>query len=69
MTGCGDCFNAPSIAGHDVAINKLAIGLEFAVTTGIKTRRFVEMELSRRAMRPFTVGWRARRGFDARCGG
>jgi predicted acyltransferase (DUF342 family) len=69
MTGRGDCFEAPSIAGHYVAINKLEIGMEVAVTTGIKARCFIEVELARGTMRPLTVGWRARRGFDGRCCG
>src|SRR5215831_9424454 len=58
MAGCGYRLQAPSIAAHHVTINKLEIGMEFAVTTGIEARRFIEVELPRSAMRPLTEGWR-----------
>src|SRR2546423_15275361 len=64
MTRRGDCFKAPSIAGDNVGINKLEIGMEFAIPTSIKTRRFIEVEVACGAMRTLTEGWRARRGFD-----
>src|SRR5262249_22932078 len=44
-------------------------GMEVAVTAGIETRCLVEVEIPRRAMRALTVGWRARRSFDACCCG
>ena len=44
MTRRGDCLEIPSIASHHIAINKLEIGMEFAITTGIKTRRFIEVK-------------------------
>src|SRR5712671_3544623 len=69
MTRRGDCLEIPSIASHHIAINKLEIGMEFAITTGIKTLRFIEVELARGAMRPLTEGWRARCGLDACCSG
>src|SRR5262245_44761687 len=67
MTGRGYRLQAPSIADHHVTINKLEIGVEFAVPTGIEARRFIEVELPRGAMRPLTEGWRACCGLDARC--
>src|SRR2546423_4046681 len=69
MTRRGDCFKAPSIASDDVGINKLEIGMEFAIPTSIKTRRFIQVEVACGAMRALTEGWRARRGFDALRGG
>src|ERR1044071_4881865 len=70
MTGRGDGLQAPSIAGHHVAISKFEIGIEFAVPASVKAWRFVEVELARSAMRPLTDAWRARCSIDAhRCGG